>query len=485
MEGIRKFMGRLNSHSYNTAVRYAFDIAALIAAWYCTIELRVFLNLLFVRQLTIEQLRAVSPPASFVVLMWLFACFWLRLHGPNPRTTSKADMLMNAMESVALANILTIVTTFFFREIGTDLSRSFAILFLPISLAWAVVARYAAMIAMGALDGRAPERVAVIGHGKEAWRIAECVSHSNQSAVLAGMILPRDRAEESTGSTKVLGTTSKLAELINRTGLDRIIIVNGCVTDTEIDECGVISRRMGIVMSRAMPVPLTGVRLGLSEHFGVPLLELRPVAFTRRQEIIKRTFDIVVAALALIVLSPLLVAVALAIRFTSPGDIFYLAPRVGKGGRYFPFIKFRSMHTDRMARSHVASGNEKDGKLFKIKNDPRVTPVGRFIRKYSIDELPQLVNVLRGEMSLVGPRPLPAEDLDPDGQSQEFAAWSEQRSRVLPGISGLWQVRGRSNLSFEQMIELDIEYIRNWSLDLDMRILLVTPKVVITGRGAC
>jgi lipopolysaccharide/colanic/teichoic acid biosynthesis glycosyltransferase len=172
------------------------------------------------------------------------------------------------------------------------------------------------------------------------------------------------------------------------------------------------------------------------------------------------------------------------IKLTSPGPIFYTAPRVGKGGRHFSFFKFRSMRVS-SPRERAKLANEKDGHIFKIKNDPRVTPLGRFLRRYSLDELPQLLNVLRGEMSLVGPRPLPAEDLDPDGMSSRFANWSEQRSRVNPGISGLWQIKGRSELDFEDMMRFDIEYIRNWSLLLDLKILLATPGLVMRGRGAC
>jgi lipopolysaccharide/colanic/teichoic acid biosynthesis glycosyltransferase len=137
-----------------------------------------------------------------------------------------------------------------------------------------------------------------------------------------------------------------------------------------------------------------------------------------------------------------------------------------------------------MDRTHVAHANEKQGHIFKIKRDPRVTPVGRFIRRYSLDELPQLINVLLGEMSLVGPRPLPAGDLGPDGMSREFADWSEGRSAVYPGITGLWQVNGRSELPFEEMVRLDLQYIREWSLLLDIKIILATPGLVVRGVGA-
>jgi len=142
------------------------------------------------------------------------------------------------------------------------------------------------------------------------------------------------------------------------------------------------------------------------------------------------------------------------------------------------------MYIDGPTRLDLMRRNEASGHVFKIRRDPRVTPVGRVMRRLSLDELPQLFNVLAGDMSLVGPRPLPTEDLGSDGMSRTYAEWAEQRALVRPGITGLWQIRGRSDLTFAQMVELDLEYVRNWSLSLDISILLETPRAIFIGTGA-
>ncbi|MFN9973685.1 MAG: sugar transferase, partial [Phycisphaerae bacterium] len=185
------------------------------------------------------------------------------------------------------------------------------------------------------------------------------------------------------------------------------------------------------------------------------------------------------------VLLPLLLAVALSIKLSDGGPVLYTSKRVGRGGRTFDFFKFRSMVVDADRRKdELRAHNEADGRLFKMRNDPRVTPIGRFIRKYSIDELPQLLNVVRGEMNLVGPRPLPAEDLAGIEHDAEMRYWFEQRGKVNPGITGMWQVAGRSDLGFTEMVRLDISYIQNWSFWLDVQILLKTIPAVLRGRGA-
>jgi len=244
-----------------------------------------------------------------------------------------------------------------------------------------------------------------------------------------------------------------------------------------------VFQRMGVIVNCTVDFAEDPGRINVVNQYGLPLMELRPLSFTKGQEFVKRAFDIVASIAALIVLAPTMLVIAALVKFTSEGPILYKAARVGRGGRHFMFLKFRSMYTT-MDRSHVASANEKHGHIFKIKQDPRVTRIGRFIRRYSLDELPQLVNVLRGEMSLVGPRPLPAGDLGPDGMSREFADWSEGRSAVYPGITGLWQVMGRSELPFEEMVRLDLQYIREWSLLLDIKIILATPGLVVKGVGA-
>jgi exopolysaccharide biosynthesis polyprenyl glycosylphosphotransferase len=423
-----------------------------------------------------------------LLLLWVAVGLWLRTYRP-PRKHMPGDRFANLIESTVLASGLATVATFFFHQFGAGLSRSFILLFMPMCLSCMLWARYIGVFVVSKFERLwpAPERVAVLGSGDEASEIANRVRSAQDSGVmLAGMIIPEDRSSDRQLVTAgpVLGTSGRLAEVINRKRLDRIIVVNGAISEREVDECGVISKRMGVVFNRSVIVPTASLRLEFAERFGLPLLELRPAAFSRRQEIVKRLFDIGLSALALLMLAPVMLFFAALIKLTSKGPVFYTSSRVGRGGRYFTFIKFRSMYTSKMARAHVAKKNEKNGHLFKVKNDPRVTSIGRFMRKYSIDELPQLLNVLRGDMSLVGPRPLPSEDLDPDGQSREFRVWSEQRSRVLPGITGLWQIRGRSDLTFDQMIDLDVDYIRDWSLELDLRILLETPVVVLTGKGA-
>jgi exopolysaccharide biosynthesis polyprenyl glycosylphosphotransferase len=211
----------------------------------------------------------------------------------------------------------------------------------------------------------------------------------------------------------------------------------------------------------------------------VPLFELKPPVFEGMDFVLKRSFDTVVAALLVLFLSPVLLAAAAAVRLGSRGPVIYRSKRPGIGGVPFACFKFRTMYED--ADEHQAtleSSNEKAGAIFKMRNDPRVTPIGRFMRRWSIDELPQLFNVLRGEMSLVGPRPLPERDY------LRLEDWHRKRYLVLPGMTGLWQVSGRSELDFDELVRLDFLYLERWSVFLDLSIMLKTIPAVVRAKGA-
>jgi lipopolysaccharide/colanic/teichoic acid biosynthesis glycosyltransferase len=211
----------------------------------------------------------------------------------------------------------------------------------------------------------------------------------------------------------------------------------------------------------------------------VPLFELRPPVFDGFDYVLKRSFDVVGSLLILLALSPVMAVIAVAVAVSSRGPILYRSWRPGIGGEPFACFKFRTMRTDAdQIQADLESLNEASGALFKIRDDPRTTSVGRFLRRYSLDELPQLFNVVLGQMSLVGPRPLPQRDFE------RLEEWHKKRYLVLPGITGLWQVSGRSELDFDDLVRLDFLYLERWSVGLDLTILVKTVPAVLTRRGA-
>ena len=277
-----------------------------------------------------------------------------------------------------------------------------------------------------------------------------------------------------------LGQIHDLPEVLEHHRVQEVIIADPDFPQERavelVDQChrrGVTVRvapsTMEILLHRAEFVP------GAS----VPLFELRPPVFDGFDYVVKRSFDFVGALLLLLVLSPLLIAMAIAVAMTSRGGVFYRSIRPGIGGEPFACIKFRTMRSDAdQTQADLESLNEASGALFKIRRDPRLTRVGRLLRRFSLDELPQLFNVVRGQMSLVGPRPLPQRDFD------QLEDWHKKRYLVLPGMTGLWQVSGRSELDFDDLVRLDFLYLERWSVGLDLTILLKTIPAVASRRGA-
>ena len=235
------------------------------------------------------------------------------------------------------------------------------------------------------------------------------------------------------------------------------------------------------IMARLVPdiFQMSLSRVEIEDLNGIPLIGIREIAFSRWGLVLKRAIDIVASSLGLVVLSPLLGLVAAAIKLDSPGPVLFRQVRVGKGGKHFVLYKFRSMREGaEQEQEKLAELNEATGPLFKIRDDPRLTRVGKIIRRMSIDELPQLYNVLRGEMSLVGPRPPVPKEVE------AYLEWHKKRLEISPGLTGLWQVSGRSDLTFDEMVLLDIYYIENWSPALDTIITLRTIPRVLFGDGA-
>jgi exopolysaccharide biosynthesis polyprenyl glycosylphosphotransferase len=278
----------------------------------------------------------------------------------------------------------------------------------------------------------------------------------------------------------VLGTVTELPQVLELLRPDELIISGVDVRDEDLLDLVDHANRAGVKV-RVAPttMDLLTQRADYVAGQGVPLFELRSPVFAGVDWATKRVFDVVVSAGIVLAATPLWLLTALAVKLGSPGPVFYRDRRVGLGEREFGMFKFRSMYIDAGERQAGLEGaNEASGPLFKIKDDPRVTRVGRFLRRYSIDELPQILNVLRGEMSLVGPRPLPLRDF------VQLEDWHRKRYLVLPGMTGLWQVSGRIELTFDDLVRLDFYYLENWSIWLDISILAKTLPAVLARRGA-
>jgi exopolysaccharide biosynthesis polyprenyl glycosylphosphotransferase len=265
-----------------------------------------------------------------------------------------------------------------------------------------------------------------------------------------------------------------------RSKLDELIVADTGLDESRLLEIVEAAHRRGVKV-RVAP-RTTELLIERGEYVpgqGVPLFELRPPIFAGTDWTMKRGFDLLVGSLIALVGMPVWLLIALAVKVNSRGPVFYADPRIGLGEQEFRMLKFRTMveGADRQ-KAALERVNEAGGALFKIRDDPRITRVGRFLRRLSLDEVPNVINVLRGEMSLVGPRPLPIRDYE------RLEHWHRRRYHVLPGVTGLWQVAGRSDLTFDDLVRLDFYYIENWSIWLDVTILFKTPFVVLARKGA-
>jgi exopolysaccharide biosynthesis polyprenyl glycosylphosphotransferase len=321
-----------------------------------------------------------------------------------------------------------------------------------------------------------PRRTLIVGAGAPG-RLVErkIVAHDEYGLEVVGFV-DHDAAGE-----KVLGSPADLTALVDEHDIDWVVLTTSSQSAYEETLERVRAVRRPDVHLSIVPsyFELFASNATIEDLEGVPVVSLPPMRLSRSVRVLKRSFDLAVSLGGLIVVSPLLLAAAIAIKLDSPGPVFFRQLRNGRGGVPFRIVKFRTMVDGAEAqRFELARLNEVDGPLFKIRSDPRITRVGAFLRKWRIDELPQLWNVVRGEMSLVGPRPFVVHE------ANKITGWAGRRLESTPGITGLWQVLGGNDMSFEEMVKLDYVYVTNWSLWWDIKILFQTVPVVLARRGA-
>jgi exopolysaccharide biosynthesis polyprenyl glycosylphosphotransferase len=361
----------------------------------------------------------------------------------------------------------------------TSLSRSWLALSWALGVLFALASRrvWHWWVFRSRTQGRFLFPTLIVGTNVEAMHLETAMQHPRFGFSSIGLVATE---QSPTHGAPVLGAIGDLRELIQATGAECVFVAASALSSTEMALVAKAVRLSGVEVRVTATLPeMLASRLTVQPIGGMMALSLKPVRLSGTQAAVKRAFDLTASTLGLAVLSPVLLAIAAAVRLTSPGPILYRQGRVGQRGRPFTILKFRTMRSG--ADEMVAELRLRHGMndlMFKLQDDPRVTRVGRFLRRFSLDELPQLINVARGEMSLVGPRPPLPEEV------AEYDDWQFDRLEVSPGVTGLWQVSGRSELSFDECVRLDLFYIENWSLAYDLYIVAKTLPVLVSRRGA-
>ena len=359
-----------------------------------------------------------------------------------------------------------------------DISRAYAFISLPLGLILIIAARFfwRGWLYRARAKGRFMSRTVVVGTGQVADELQEWLTDGSYAGYLVVAQHPAPKRGDD------------LANWIDR--LDLILAESkaSAVALAPADNTpgGALrqlawrleGRPIDLLIAPGM-LDIAGPRLTVRPVAGLPLLHLDEAVLSRPQRLAKRSLDLMVGILMAIILSPVMIICALTVRLTSHGPVIFRQTRIGKGGKTFNMLKFRTMHNNADAlRQELRELHDQDDPMFKLMNDPRITTPGKFLRRWSLDELPQLFNVLGGSMSLVGPRPHPIDDVD------RYEATAYRRLALKPGLTGLWQVEGRSDLDWEQALQLDVYYVERWSLSGDLILLARTIRAVVQGRGA-
>ncbi|MFG1703832.1 sugar transferase [Nonomuraea sp. M3C6] len=364
----------------------------------------------------------------------------------------------------------------------TDVARGYVVLALPLVTLLTLVLRYALRRSLNRrrAAGECMRRVVAVGHPASIAELVQLFRKERYHGMdVVAACLPGGAPGEHVDEVPVAGDLSDVPIVVDQVGADTVAVL-AC---PEMD--GQALRRLAwrlerthteLVVAPAL-MDVAGPRIMIRPAAGLPLLHVEHPELTGARQLVKNVFDRLVAAALLVLLAPVLAGLAVAVRATSPGPALFRQTRVGRDGRLFTIVKFRTMRRG-SERQKITLVSDRDGVLFKLRNDPRVTPLGTLMRRHSLDELPQLINVVRGHMSLVGPRPPLPEEVARYGDDVR------RRLLVRPGLTGLWQVSGRSDLSWEESVRLDLRYVENWSLTMDLQILWKTWSAVARGQGA-
>jgi len=400
------------------------------------------------------------PFLPAMVILWAFVLTYQKCY--RQLNVTLLDELIRLFKVATLSTLLVMASTFLYR--GTELSR-LTVGFMGLAGGFFLFLwRETLKSVRTGLVGRKPRRILILGQGRLAASIKNFLVRQKDSAILK----------------KTKATAEELERALNRSRIEEVLIADPSIDHTEAVALAMACEKRG-VSCRIVP-DILEIRMGevqIDDSLGVPTFQLKPISLHQGTFIEKRFFDCIVATIVLSILSIPFVLIFILLKIDSPGPVLFRQPRMGRSGKVFHFFKIRTMVVNaEELLEELKKKNQRGGPVFKMKDDPRITRIGKYLRRYSLDELPQLINVLRGDMSLIGPRPQVL------WEAKAYDEWAKKRLNVLPGITGLWQVSGRADLTYEEMIDLDIYYLEHWSPGLDLKILLRTLPTIIGGDGA-
>ena len=422
------------------------------------------------------------PLMAFILPAWAVVFSAVGLYGPRASRALRTEVA-RLVQAIAIGGLILASVIFALRL--DFISRPVVLLFLLIDGPLIQLGR--ASVRAFVLDTSTRRQVLVAGDREEVRRTVEHLrAHEDWGLAIVGVVSDgtwTGTADREAHDPPVLGTLADIPAIVRQRVVDEVLVVpaKGRLDQLRgIEPIFLQLEELGIVFRLLLNfLPQSVSDMSLDTIGPISLLTFTTAPRDELLLVIRRVADIVLASALLVLLSPVMLIVALAVKLSSPGPVLFRQIRCGLNGRPFVFLKFRSMYVD---AEHLKAGlqaqNEMDGPAFKMRRDPRVTPVGRFLRRTSLDELPQLWNILKGEMSFVGPRPAVEEEVE------QYEPWQRRRLSMKPGLTCLWQISGRNELTFDEWMRLDLEYIDNWSLWLDLKIALKTIPAVLFGRGA-